>query len=430
KEEFMPSEGEVRDIIYVSQETDFDNWQELNRRVYNVSYNETLIHGLSDSVVGNLTGKKAIIALYDWVRLNVNYDDTDLLTLTRAYTPRPPEEVLLTRKGDCKDLSLLLTLLLKSAGFHAEPTSAASSSPTQHFGAFNHIIVKVKYGEEIIFLDPSCSTCPYNVFTPNIYGKYVLGFDSTEFDFIPMPEKPYYDDKLTTTFNLSKIEPAIITFEHEYNGLRLAEVQRQYLKKMSEKELGEFFEDSITASCPRHKTKKIQVEGLNDSLKPLIIRWEYECPGVALIEPSILSMTLSSTQDIPSFLLPEKRLNDMVKEGDEKTTNEVIIIFPPDYEITSEHSGYSYTDEDFYFIKNVTKKGNILYITHEQFLRPTIPKEKYDKLKQYYLKQREPQQTVTAKKADKTSSLMIIPLLILILAGIYILSKRKTDQHH
>lgn len=77
--------------------------------------------------------------------------------------PRPPEEVLDTRWGDCKDKSILLIALLRAAGIPAEPVLVRTADegrldPSFPTFVFNHMIVRAKNADgTIAWLDPTVS---------------------------------------------------------------------------------------------------------------------------------------------------------------------------------------------------------------------------------------------------------------------------------
>jgi hypothetical protein len=80
-----------------------------------------------------------------------------------SHEPRPPVETLAQRWGDCKDKTLLLVLLLRELGFDARPAMVNTKlrrllderlpSPFE----FDHVIVQVRAGREVLWLDPTLS---------------------------------------------------------------------------------------------------------------------------------------------------------------------------------------------------------------------------------------------------------------------------------
>jgi len=80
-----------------------------------------------------------------------------------SHIPRPPAEVVRSGYGDCKDKSLLLTIILRELGIRAWPAltdmdagpGLPDSLPSTI--AFDHMIVKARVGEKIYWLDATKS---------------------------------------------------------------------------------------------------------------------------------------------------------------------------------------------------------------------------------------------------------------------------------
>ncbi len=78
-----------------------------------------------------------------------------------SHAPTPPELVLSRRFGDCKDKTLLTLTLLKALDIQASPAlvntrskkAIAQWQPSP--GAFDHVIVRAKVGDEYFWLDPT-----------------------------------------------------------------------------------------------------------------------------------------------------------------------------------------------------------------------------------------------------------------------------------
>lgn len=95
-----------------------------------------------------------------------------------SHRPRPPEEVLARRYGDCKDKALLLAALLGELGVEARPALVSTvelhtvSEQLPSPGAFDHAIVRARAAGEELWLDPtqSAERGPLDEFTLPDYG--------------------------------------------------------------------------------------------------------------------------------------------------------------------------------------------------------------------------------------------------------------------
>ncbi|HUM01045.1 MAG TPA: DUF3857 domain-containing protein, partial [Thermoanaerobaculia bacterium] len=94
--------------------------------------------------------------------------------------PRPPEEVLETKWGDCKDKATLLVALLRAAGIRAEPVLVRTAEegridPSFPTFVFNHMIVRARTaGGHVLWLDPTVGATAAGILPPSCEGIDVL----------------------------------------------------------------------------------------------------------------------------------------------------------------------------------------------------------------------------------------------------------------
>ena len=98
-------------------------------------------------------------ALRAWVADNINYTGADA-GVWPGWSPRSPEETLEDGSGVCRDRSLLLTWLLRKAGYQAYPalaTTTGSTPPVADARYFDHMVTvyRVIDGDEWKILDPT-----------------------------------------------------------------------------------------------------------------------------------------------------------------------------------------------------------------------------------------------------------------------------------
>ncbi len=94
-----------------------------------------------------------------WVADNINYTGADS-GVWPGWSPRSPEETLQDGSGVCRDRSLLLTWLLRKAGYEAYPalaTTGGHTPPVADARYFDHMITVYRNdaGEEWELLDPT-----------------------------------------------------------------------------------------------------------------------------------------------------------------------------------------------------------------------------------------------------------------------------------
>ena len=99
-----------------------------------------------------------------------------------SYAPSAPDLVFKRRFGDCKDKALLTVTLLQALGIEAHPALVSTEvlrgirdlQPSP--GAFNHVIVQARIGDQLYWLDPTRapqSGTIQTIFQPD-YGQALL----------------------------------------------------------------------------------------------------------------------------------------------------------------------------------------------------------------------------------------------------------------
>jgi transglutaminase-like putative cysteine protease len=103
------------------------------------------------------TQDEKIRALYNFVAQDIRYRGLGVGPRT-GYTPRPAQETMASRWGVCRDVSILLTSMLREAGVDAYPVITNAGDPVldgiAHDG-FNHAIVAIRNGAGWTYVDPT-----------------------------------------------------------------------------------------------------------------------------------------------------------------------------------------------------------------------------------------------------------------------------------
>jgi len=103
------------------------------------------------------TDDDKIKALYDFVAQDIRYRGLGVGPRT-GYTPRKAQETFTSRWGVCRDVSILLTSMLREAGFDAYPVLTNVGDPVLPkvaYDGFNHAIVAMRKGSNWTYLDPT-----------------------------------------------------------------------------------------------------------------------------------------------------------------------------------------------------------------------------------------------------------------------------------
>jgi transglutaminase-like putative cysteine protease len=103
------------------------------------------------------TNDEKIRALYDFVAQDIRYRGLGVGPRT-GYTPREAQETLTSRWGVCRDVSILLTSMLRESGIEAYPVITNMGDPVLEkiaYDGFNHAIVAIKKNGGWLYVDPT-----------------------------------------------------------------------------------------------------------------------------------------------------------------------------------------------------------------------------------------------------------------------------------
>ena len=95
-----------------------------------------------------------------------------------GYRPRPPDSVLVTGFGDCKDKATLFIAMLRQIGVRADPVLLNASGHVDPalpaLGQFDHEIAVVEQGHERVFTDLTTAYRPYGELPAPEQGEFGL----------------------------------------------------------------------------------------------------------------------------------------------------------------------------------------------------------------------------------------------------------------
>ena len=157
-----------------------------------------------DSVVRNArTRLDSIRAVHKWVAQDIRYVAIDLGI--GGYQPRPPEQVVRTGFGDCKDKATLFVVALGRLGIEAHPVLLNSTGgvrrdmPSVH--QLDHEIAAVREGSGWQFVDLTAAMTPYGELPPDEQGEFglVVRPDGSS-EVVTLPTAPASANMMTTRF--------------------------------------------------------------------------------------------------------------------------------------------------------------------------------------------------------------------------------------
>lgn len=192
-------------ILYVSSYTNKGEEQKVLSNVddlYKWNYHFTkniniepspILQQLVDSLTkGVATSKEKALKIYQWVQQHIKYVAFE--DGLEGFIPRQAADVCSKRYGDCKDMSSLITTMLRLAHIDAYYTWIGTRRiPYKYSEVFlpltdNHMISTAKIDGEWVFLDGTDPHCIFGFPSSGIQGKQALvGINENEYKVLDVP---------------------------------------------------------------------------------------------------------------------------------------------------------------------------------------------------------------------------------------------------
>lgn len=224
--------------------------------------------------------------IYNYIEKNVTYSSVDFRQ--SGYIPQKPSKTLVTKLGDCKDLSTLFVILGNQAGLKSNLVLVQTNdNSVQRLIlpnlSFNHCIVKVNLGGKDTFLEMTDKYLPFNSVVKGNYKAKGLVINTDKAaagntDLIDIP----IDNNTKMTFktisevningdlqNFSTKQFVMGQSKSYYNDFFQDSQTDDYRKKNMEEEYGEILDKVINV-----KSVKL-IDGKDLTSKPLAFEVEY-----------------------------------------------------------------------------------------------------------------------------------------------------------
>jgi len=176
-EELDEEQGELPSMAWTS----FKNWEAVGAWYRGLegeraAPDDEIKAKVAELTAGKTTEEDKVRAVYAYVSAQVRY--IGVAFGIGRFQPHEAADVLHSQYGDCKDKATLLAAMLGALGLHADSVligdgvrwNEAVPSPA----AFNHLITRVKVGEEEVWLDATQEVAPYKVLLFELRDKEAL----------------------------------------------------------------------------------------------------------------------------------------------------------------------------------------------------------------------------------------------------------------
>ena len=166
-----------------------------------------------DSLCKNLhTEEEKARTIYSWVQQHIKYIAFE--QGMEGYIPRDANLVCTRRFGDCKDMSSILTLMLRTAGINAWYTWIGTRDLPYNYTETplplvdNHMICTIRLHDQYIFLDGTDPYCVFGMPSIGIQDKQALvAIDDSSYKIltVPTPDKTVNQITDSTILDLTDV---------------------------------------------------------------------------------------------------------------------------------------------------------------------------------------------------------------------------------
>lgn len=251
------------------------SWQDIARR-YSEVVDKQIAGSKFTPVTKSSKRREVIDAILADIQKNVRYAGVEVGD--GSIIPRPPQEVLGHKYGDCKDKATLLVAMLRDAGIPASVTLIRAgndldvSQDLPGFGQFNHAIVHVD-GDQPMWIDPTDEFARAGELPVPDQGRLVLiaNGKTTALVQTPVSEAATNLIKETRLFELSEEGKANVSETSDFFGANDSS-QRRFYVTSDKKSYRESMEQYATQYYAAKELKNIDAADPRDLSKPFRLK--------------------------------------------------------------------------------------------------------------------------------------------------------------
>lgn len=256
---------------YVSVDVKWKDWHELSKNYWKKIVpsfqpsDQNFYKNLAGEIIGNAENDSLKIArIFNYTQQNYRYVAVNIGE--SGYVPHPIDLIYKNKYGDCKDMTVLNVILLRSLGFEAFPalvnTKDKGQMPENIISLdYNHMIafVRDKSGKEY-WLDATGSSCPLGEIYSGIEGvsALVIYFDGTS-EFKKIPKSVSTENAMTRRVKLYIADDGAVKGEATltFTGNENLDFRSSF-KDASKGDMRKFIESYVNSNTP-----DLKIDSLN-----------------------------------------------------------------------------------------------------------------------------------------------------------------------
>ncbi len=281
--------------------------------------------------------EEKVKVLYNWVQDNIRYIAFE--DGIAGFKPDESQNVYKKKYGDCKGMANLLKEMLVIAGFDARLSWIGTkrlpySYETPSLGVDNHMITTLFLNDNIYYLDPTDTFCPFGEVGFHIQDKEIMIENGEDYMVKRVPNGSYEDnlEQINIDFTLSDDLVLNGNSTHKYHGL-----SRTYLLQMLNSIDQSNLDKAIKSYLDDDEKNKLvnEIAYTNISEKEGIFKINYQLDLKNYISKfgNEMYVDLDSDKELDNMTIDDDRLTDYVMPHQLNREVSIQFNYPANYSI-------------------------------------------------------------------------------------------------
>lgn len=391
-EDMSPPYGIIAPQLAVST---IDSWDRLGRLLWEL-YKDKFIPDkmILDEVLRIIKGKKTdmeqLKSILKYLQDNFRY--VSLSLGNHALEPHLASETFNNKYGDCKDQCVLLACMLRAIGIESDPVLVHypffylhRDSPSPSY--FNHMVLKVKIGNEEIFVDPLLERCSPKDMQLSLDNTDLFIFNENGVQFInpPEPDVKNYTEKIHIKIAISPDGSAhgeIVIFPERVTY----PIFRAIFSEIYGKRKEEFTQEFISRIARGGRIEKLVYPNPDNYDEPFYIKMKFLAPDFVVITGEYIILQGMQFGNTKLFSKKERILPIFSHKPICRIMSYEYIL-PEGYQVEYLPESYSYESPLDSFSTTYKIVGNKIIVEHRGELKKVeLPPSKYKQIQQLYNK--------------------------------------------
>ena len=360
-----------KEVKYLSSPDDLYKWNANFLKDVNTTPDPHLTQ-LADSITkGSTSDLQKAKRIYEWVQDNIKYVAFE--EGLEGFIPRQAANVCTKKYGDCKDMSSLITELLKLSGLKGYYTWIGTRDIPYDYTDVplpitdNHMISTVNIGNEWIFLDGTDPNCRFGAPSKGIQGKQALvAINENEYKLIRVPELPKEANTVIDSTFLTVVPNGLKGRSSVYYKGYFGTDAYNHLQYRDSKDTKDYIKARMTKGSNKFILGNYSINDIEKDEKTLNIMAEFEIPdyGNQIANEMYINMNLDKFLS-SAVIDTAKRKVAVDKDFKYSIKQFTIMDVPEGYAVNFLPENYKFENDLFGFHINYTYSGNKIIAAKE-----------------------------------------------------------------